>query len=272
MDENKKIAIIFDFDDTLAPDSTSAFLEWYGIDAADFWEKEVNPLLIKGWDPIPAFLYGLIQKSDGAETGRGITREKFQAFGNLLEVFQGVPELLQKLKSIGEENKAQVEFFIISSGIEEIIKSTSIAPLFKEIWASAFHFTNDGTIDFPRKVVSFTDKTRYLFQINKGIFGEKSFQNPYLVNQRIQSEDVYIPLENFIYVGDGYTDIPCFSIVKRYKGMPIGVYEKKNKKKFQSAWRFVKDERVSTLVSADYSADSDLSNTLEMALLNICRR
>jgi len=270
--DRKKIAIIFDFDDTLAPDSTSAFLEWYGIDVEYFWEKEVNPLLLKGWDPIPAFLFGLIEKSKNAGKDKGITLDKFRSFGAQLKSFQGVPELIHRLKAIGEENKCKVEFFIISSGIEEIIKNTSIAPLFKEIWASAFHFNPQGTIEFPRKVVSFTDKTRYLFQINKGIFGEKSFQNPYMVNERVLEDDIYIPLNNFIYVGDGYTDIPCFSIVKRYQGVPVGVYEKKNKKKYQSAWRFVKDERVSTLVSADYSINSDLSNTLEMALLNIINR
>ncbi len=270
--DRKKIAIIFDFDDTLAPDSTSAFLDWYGIDVQYFWEKEVNPLLLQGWDPIPAFLYGLIEKSEKAAENKGITLEKFRSFGAQLKSFDGVPQLIHRLKAIAEENNSVAEFFIISSGIEEIIKSTSIAPLFKEIWASAFHYNPQGTIQFPRKVVSFTDKTRYLFQINKGIFGEKSFQNPYLVNERVLEGDIYIPLNNFIYVGDGYTDIPCFSIVKRYKGVPVGVYEKKNKKKYQSAWRFVKEERVSTLVSADYAADSDLSNTLEMALLNICRR
>jgi len=64
---HETIAIIFDFDDTLAPDSTSGFLDRCGIDVPKFWKDDVQPLLDDGWDPIPAYLYMMIEKFNNGE-------------------------------------------------------------------------------------------------------------------------------------------------------------------------------------------------------------
>ena len=57
------IAVIFDFDDTLAPDSTSGFLDNLGLDVPSFWQNRVQPLIDEGWDPIPAYLYMMLKVS-----------------------------------------------------------------------------------------------------------------------------------------------------------------------------------------------------------------
>ena len=54
------IAVIFDFDDTLAPDTTSGYLKRYGVDAEKFWIGEVNPLYGQDWDPVPAYFYKML--------------------------------------------------------------------------------------------------------------------------------------------------------------------------------------------------------------------
>jgi hypothetical protein len=48
------IAVVFDFDDTLAPDTTSSFLESLGVDVKEFWSRRVQGRIEAGWDPVPA--------------------------------------------------------------------------------------------------------------------------------------------------------------------------------------------------------------------------
>lgn len=37
------------------------------------------------------------------------------------------------------------------------------------MWGCEFHYTSGGEIEFLKKIVTHTEKTRYLFQIAKGI-------------------------------------------------------------------------------------------------------
>ena len=75
---SKKIAIIFDFDDTLAHDSTTDFLKSVGIDTQDFWKKRVDPLVEDGWDPIPAYLYMMIEGLEGRRLTLHAVREELE--------------------------------------------------------------------------------------------------------------------------------------------------------------------------------------------------
>ena len=75
----------------------------------------------------------------------------------------------------------------------------------------------------PKSVVSFTEKTKYLFAINKGIQKNDLRGHPGLVNSYRPLNSRPIPLDRMIYVGDGPTDIPCFSVVIRGGGQTIGI-------------------------------------------------
>lgn len=264
-------AFVFDFDDTLAPDSTSSFLDWIGVDAKVFWKETVGPLDQDGWDPIPAYLYALIQLSNSSEKTR-ITRPKLKEFASKLRFHQGVTRMFPYLLNYVKEHHPglSLEFYIISSGIGEIVRNTRIARFFTDIWASEFHYDEVGAIVFPRNVVSFTDKTRYLFQISKGLIGPESRADHYAVNRRTQG--FRIPMDHMVFVGDGLTDIPCFSLVKRYGGVAIGVYDKHKRERWSRAWDFLEDGRVTNLLSADYSTNSDLMHNLLMAIDAIARK
>ncbi len=72
-----------------------------------------------------------------------------------------------------------------------------------------------------------------------------------------------------IYIGDGITDVPCFSLIKRFEGTTIAVYDAQNSNAFGKAWEFVKDERVNILHSANYTKGSDLHNSIVMAIKQI---
>lgn len=269
----KKIAVVFDFDDTLTPDSTSAFLQFKGVDVIDFWKNKVQKLDDDGWDPILAYMFQMIELSKSGSISP-ISLDDFRVFGKQINFFRGVEKMFDILrKHISKTHPSiEIEFYLISSGIGDIIRSTSIAKYFTAIWASEFHYTKEGEIYFPKKAISFTDKTRYIFQITKGIYGDFFNDKPFEVNKKTPYDKLRIKPHNMIVVGDGYTDIPCFSLVKRDGGYAIGVYDKSNKQKWGKAWGFIEDDRVSNLVSANYSTNSDLMNSLFMALDRIAIR
>ena len=89
------------------------------------------------------------------------------------------------------------------------------------------------------------------------------------VNKKLKPEQIRVPIKNMIFVGDGYTDIPCFSLVKKDGGVAIAVYDQTKVEKWGNAYQFVQDGRVSNLHSANFSEGSDLSNFLTMAVRNL---
>ncbi|MBW1696362.1 MAG: haloacid dehalogenase-like hydrolase [Deltaproteobacteria bacterium] len=269
------VAVIFDFDDTLAPDTTSGFLEQWGEKPDDFWNDKVNILLEQGWDPIPAYLYRLIEASKNRPAGERITKQLLAAFGSRVRFHHGVSRIFGKLKQTAEDVHPglRLEFYIISSGIREIILNTRISSQFKQIWACDFHYSGSNReILFPKNVISFTDKTRYLFQISKGFVGPEYENRPFEVNRRVDEQNIRIPFEQMIYVGDGYTDIPCFSLIRKQQGIAIGVFDPERKEKWRQAWGFIEENRVSNLVPADYSKGSALEQSLLMAVDSMARR
>ncbi|MBI4845209.1 MAG: haloacid dehalogenase-like hydrolase [Candidatus Omnitrophica bacterium] len=270
-----RIAVVFDFDETLAPDSTSSFLEYMGIDVQDFWVNKVNPLYEQnGWDPIPAYLYMIITLSQALPLKDRITKKRLELFGKKISFFNGVQSIFNQLKCKAKDvnENVEVEFFLISSGLRQILINTKIAKHFKDIWACDFHYNNDGEIVFPKNIVSFTDKTRYLFHISKGLYGPESRLRPFDVNRRVSRENIYIPFNQIIVVGDGQTDIPLFSLVEKYGGVAIAVYDALDSRKWRKAWSFVEDNRVKNIVPADYGKNGALNHSLIMAIGSIAAR
>ena len=273
------IAIIFDFDDTLAPDSTSGYLERCGLDASRFWKEEVRPMMetrtaSEEWDPVPAYLYRMIEKSNTGEI-EPITRDSLTRWGGELPLYPGVETIFARLREVAVEVNPRVtlEFYLISSGIGEVLRNTPIACEFQQIWASDFAYDAQGRIKFPRKIVSFTDKTRYIFHVQKGIFGPEYVGKPFEVNRKVDPARIRVPIKHMIMVGDGYTDIPCFSLVKQGEGFALGVLgDPDNREKRSRAWGFIEDGRVSNLARANYSENSTLTHSLIMAVENLAKR
>jgi hypothetical protein len=269
---HETIAVVFDFDDTLAPDTTSGFLRHCGLaDVGRFWKEDVDPLITReDWDPVPAYLYRMIE---AARDGRipPLTRERLAEWGRQAPLHAGVEALFARLRqAAGDANpRVKLEFYVISSGIGDVLRATRIAGEFSEIWASEFHYDANGHASFPRRVISFTDKTRYLFHVQKGLTGAAHRGKPFEVNRKLAPDQIRVPLKQMIFVGDGYTDIPCFSLLKQHGGMPIAVYDRHREDKWGNAFQFVRDGRVANLHSANYAEDSDLSTFLVMAVRSL---
>ncbi len=259
------IAVIFDFDDTLAADCTSGLLASCGIDVPTFWSERVQALVDADWDPIPAYMHAMVQVSDD---GAKLTRDVLEEWGRSVVLYPGVETIFSRLRQTVESvsDSGQIEFYMISSGLGDVVRQVSVASEFRDIWASDFDYDAEGLIRFPRKIVSFTDKTRYLFQISKGLVGDTYRGKPFEVNRKIPQDQVRVPFDQMIVVGDGYTDIPCFSMVRKNGGIAIGVYDQADREKWGKAWGFIEDDRVSNLVPADYSEGSALEASLTMAV------
>jgi len=267
------IALIFDFDDTLAPDSTTRFLEKHGISPADFWGREVEDLIAAGYDSPAAWLRLLLARIDN------LTNTQLRDFGALFgkspyAFYDGIPEFFEDAKKIVAESaeNIKVEFFIISGGLYEIVNSTPIAPLFTGIYACHLDGdTKDGPLKYIKRTITFTEKTRYIFEISKGISAAEGFRNPKLVNEFQPPEKRRIPLKNMIYIGDGFTDIPCFTVIKTNGGIPFGVFDPGSKKKTKQALeKFMIPGRVHGIFEPDYRDGKSLGSMLRVAVAAKC--
>jgi len=257
------LALVFDFDDTLVPDSSSWFLERQGIVPGDFWSGPVAQRINEGWDPVPAYLYEI--KLLGESRGKPFTREDFVEAGSTLSYHPGVKSFFRNIQQdLAElQPEAEVEFYLISSGMGDVVRSSSIAKYFRDIWSCDWHYKPDGTVDFPRRIVSFTDKTRYVYQISKGMVGPEYKNRPFDVNMR--TENLRIPMVRFVSVGDGLTDVPVFSLLQKNGGTAFAVYDPQHGNR-RKAWGFVQERRVQGVLAPKYNRGSDLYQNILMAL------
>ena len=267
MSAPKRIALVFDFDDTLGPDSTSSFLASIGIDPPKFWQDHLG-LVKQGWDPIPAYLQMMIEKSQAREKSKRITRRKLQAFGKKLTSQPGLRQFFSRTRKFVKSRSPNTElyFFVISSGIGDIIQQFPFANQFSHIWSSNFAFNRQGEIEGIKNVVSFTDKTRFLFQIQKGLFGPGYEADPFAVNKRCAAEDIFIPFSRMVMVGDGFTDVPCFSLLEKNGGAAIGVYDRQASDHWGRAWGLMSEQRVQNMVAADFRPRTGLDDAIQLGL------
>jgi phosphoserine phosphatase len=262
------IALVFDFDDTLAPDSTSKVLEAVGIDASDFWDRHVE-LLKNGWDQVPAYMHMMLEES--RSRGGAITRDLIENVGRDLTFFPGVKTMFKRYKQLIESDHGlRAQFYVVSSGLAGLVRATPIAPRFNDIWGSDFAYDDAGAICAIKNAISFSDKTRYLFQISKGQIGPEFRSKPFAVNER--THEFPVPLRNMVYVGDGYTDIPCFALVQRKGGRAIAAYDKENKKKTGRVYGFVEDRRVTQIAKVDYTKGRGADDAITLAITHIKSR
>ena len=262
------MALVFDFDDTLAPDSTSKVLEAAGVEPKPFWERH-RQLMSQGWDQVPAYMEMMLEVSRAK--GGAITRDLISQVGRDLTFFRGVPSMFVRYKELIERGGGfSAHFYVISSGLGDLIRASTINSRLTDAWGSDFAYDEAGAISAIKNVISFSDKTRYLYQISKGLIGPGSRSTPFAVNQR--STDFPVPLKNIVFVGDGYTDIPCFTVVQKAKGRAVAVYDPENREKVGKAYGFVDDRRVSHLEPARYTKNSGADTAIALAINEIKMR
>lgn len=259
---NKKpnIAILYDFDNTLCTKDMQeySFIPNLGMEAEEFWDECNEFAATEKMDSILTCLYKMIEKSNA--NSQSIQRDDFVRLGKEIEFFPGVENWFNLINAYAEEIGVNVEHYIISSGLKEIIEGTTIAKEFQEIYACEYYYDHNGLAVWPKMAINYTNKTQFLFRINKGVF---DVSNNCDLNKVIPENERHTPFSNMLYLGDGMTDIPCMKLVKDRGGRSIAVYKNGQKSKVDS---LIIDDRVDFLAEADYSENSELYDIVKMVL------
>jgi hypothetical protein len=281
--------MVWDFDKTLIPAySQTPIFEHYGIDAAEFWD-EVNNLvahyesrgLLVGKDT--AYLNHILTYV-AAGILDGLTNSKLREFGARIEMSPGMPEYLPTVQEAIESDtryqahELRLEHYVVSTGIRHLVEGSPIGKYVKSIWANEFidhppqpgYLKGDRPIDLQEEgvisqvgyMVDNTSKTRAIFEINKGPEVD--------VNALVPEDQRRIPIRNMIYVADGPSDVPVFSVVMKNGGRCLGVYQ--NPDNFPGVKQLEDEGRVHSIAQADFRDGTQARLWLDHTVREIANR
>ena len=256
----KKIAVICDCDNTLMPDLPSLLLKDNGLEPQAFWD-DIDVMVKDGWDPPIAWMTKLIKLIQDGKIKQN-TNEKLAEFSASVETYPGAASFIKEINSkLGTDSDVSVEGYVVSSGIESMMKGSKIANSFTDIFGGRL-YEQDGIIAGIKSSITFTEKTKFIFAINKGITSQIR-EKPYDVNDFIPFEERRIQFENMIYLGDGPSDIPCFSMIEKLGGTSIAI---DSKDEWSKKWEYELRIRKMDSFKPDYSENSELRMKLEQIL------
>ena len=251
------VAFLYDFDKTLCTTDMQnyAFIPSLGMTPTEFWELANGFGRANRIDGILAYMYTMIQESQ--RKGVPFTREDLVEKGKSIVLFPGVQDWFDRINAFGDSQGVQVEHYIISSGLREIIEGSSINSAFKEVYASEFYYDEEGRPVWPKLAVNFTAKTQFVYRINKGVLDVSDDKT---LNDSMPDDSKRVPFTNMIYVGDGLSDVPCMKMMRSYGGEAIAVYQETNR---QGVEDLMAKGRVDFIFPADYSEGTALDLTVK---------
>lgn len=254
---NIDVAMVYDFDGTLAPGNMQefGFVQAIGKDPQLFWEKTVELATKNDANGILCYMYLMLQEARANNIS--LKRESFRKFGSMIELYDGVEQWFRLINRYGRSRGLNIKHYINSSGLREMIEGTPIAKEFENIYACSFLYNVDGIAYWPAVAVDYTTKTQFLFKISKGI---REVSDNKKINEFVAKEDRVVPFERMIYFGDGETDVPSMSVVKEQGGHSIAVYG--NRKKKATAMKLLNEDRVNFVCKADYREGSEINTTV----------
>lgn len=254
-----KIAIVYDFDGTLSPGSMQdhSFIKELGVSAEAFWAEVNAEAADLGADNILIYMEKMIQAARQSE--KSINKDRLRDHGKKISFFPGVDEFFERIRDFGKVENTAVEHFIISSGLLEMIKGCKIGTKknFSNIFACQFKFDADKIPVWPAISINYTNKTQFLFRINKGKFDLSDHKE---LNEYMPQHLRPYPFHRMIYIGDGDTDVPCMRTVKEQGGFSIAVYDPNIRGRKSNALKLKEQGRVNAVLRADYSVGSELDN------------
>lgn len=289
------VACLWDFDKTLIDGyMQTPIFEEYGVDEKLFW-KEVNmlPALYaqRGVRVSPESVY-LNHLLSFVRAGKmsGLSNAKLRELGGRLKFRAGLPQFFDELRGIVSERAERdnldvsLEHYIISTGLAEMIRGSSIAGHVDGIFGCEFveeplppYFSRQPEFDLADlshqitqigMIVDNTIKTRFVFEINKG-----TNKNPQIdVNSNIAAADRRVPIRNMIYIADGPSDIPVFSVVRKGGGKAYAVYSPGSPAEFEQNDMLLENGRIDAYGAADFSPESPTALWLRMHVQKICDR
>ena len=256
------VAFLYDFDKTLCTTDMQdyAFIPSLGMTPAEFWSEANRFGCENRMDGILAYMYTMIGEAE--RRNRPFTRSDLVEKGRGIVLFPGVKDWFSRINAYGEQQGVEVEHYVISSGLREIIEGSSISGQFKEIYASEFYYDETGRPVWPKLAVNFTAKTQFVYRINKGVLDVSNDRD---LNASMPDDSKRVPFTNMIYIGDGLSDVPCMKMMRAYGGQAIAVYQQSNRMGVED---LLAKARVDFIFPADYSAGTALEDTV----INMIRR
>ena len=264
------IAIIYDYDQTLSPFymQEEALFPVFGIKASHFWQRCGDLVQKQGFDSELAYMKVLL---DCLEIDRP-TNAYLRELGARLTFYKGLPEMFDEFQKtlLSPEHVAHgitVEHYIVSSGLKTLIEGSRLAPYVRKIFGCEYAVDERDRITFPKRVISHTQKTQFLFRINKGML-----EMDQDVNDHMDNDLRPVPFQNMIYVGDGPTDVPCFTLMRRNGGQAIAVYNPDDvtRVSFKKCYQLsTHADRVKNIAPSDFRSGSHLRLLLEEMVVEI---
>ena len=237
-----------------------SFLPGINVEPDRFWGLCRDFALDHEMDGVLTYMY-LMKKMANGEAD--LSRDRLRALGRDVAFFPGVETWFDRINQIGRENGVEVEHYIISSGLTDIIKGSAIGDRFKAVFAASFCYDAAGRAVWPSTAVNYTNKTQYLFRINKGILDVTNDRD---VNAYTPEYMRRVPFTNMIYIGDGLTDVPCMKMTKQKGGYSIAVHAPGQT---ETADDMLLQGRVDFALEADYSAGSEMERIVTMLMRRI---
>lgn len=261
MSERPIVAIMYDFDKTLCTKDMQdySFIPSLGMTESEFWSFANELGTNEHMDSVLAYMYAMVKMSK--DKNIPLLRQKLVDMGRNVELFCGVENWFERISDFGSEQGVQVEHYVISSGMKEIIEGTSISKYFKSIFACEFLYDENGNGIWPKTDVNYTNKTQFVYRINKGVL---DVANDNDLNRSMPDDSKRVPFCNMIYIGDGLSDVPCMKMMKAYGGYSIAVYQNRDSK----VEDLLKNDRVDYIYPADYRDGTGLDTTVK----NIIRK
>ncbi len=250
------VALIYDFDGTLSAGNMQEydFIPAVGKTSRDFWWESSQLARDADADPILTYMARMIAEARASNVP--ITRERFREFGRSVRLFPGVEEWFGRINRYGAEKGLNIVHYINSSGIREMIEGTAIAGEFRKIYACSFLYDDAGEAYWPGVAINYTNKTQFIFKINKGV---EAVWDGKAVNEYIPENQRVVPFRRMIYFGDGTTDIPCMRLVKSSGGYSIAVYNPlEEQAQRPAAEQLLGENRVDFVTPADYGPGGQL--------------
>ena len=251
------VAFLYDFDKTLCTTDMQdySFIPSLGMTPKEFWAEANGFGRANHVDGILAYMYTMLREAEKRQ--RPFTREDLVEKGRGIVLFPGVEDWFRRINAFGESQGVQVEHYIISSGLREIIEGSSISGEFREIYASEFYYDETGRPVWPKLAVNFTAKTQFVYRINKGVLDVSDDKT---LNDSMPDDSKRVPFTNMIYMGDGLSDVPCMKMMRAYGGQAIAVYQTSNRMGVED---LLAKGRVDFIFPADYREGTALDLTVK---------
>lgn len=260
-----KVAICYDFDGTLAPGNMQeyGFMKTLKTTPKSFWKKSDTLSATQFADKNLCYMYLMYEEAKAKHIS--FRKEDLANFGKDIPLFPGVDTWFKRINTYAKKNGIELQHFLLSSGLREIVAGCPISKEFTKIYANSFMYDANGVPFWPAQIVNYTTKTQYLYRINKGCLDELDIS----VNEKMPHEQRAIPFEQMLYIGDGLTDVPCMATLRNSNGCAIAVYRPHTKQGSRYAEKLLAQERVNNIAPADYSEGSKMDEIIKAWLRKI---